>query len=376
MARIVYSLSGEGRGHATRSETVISMLQNKHSVLVYAPPLAHEILKERLAGRPSVTLCRLDGLRFQYRNERLSYPLSIASAIPFLCGLKRRMAVIEREVRDWQATHVLNDFEPLLARVAKRIGLPLLSLDHQHFLSAIDTRLLPHSLAWKVRLLRQSIPLFCPQPDHQIISSYFDFPLRSVACASKKVGVLLRKPIQQARIEDDEHLVVYVRHDFPERLQVSLRQADRPVFVYGLGAKPSCGNLNFMETCTDGFLENLRRCAALVCSSGNQLIGEALYLGKPILAVPESGNFEQEINGHFLPLTGGGVTVRLNKVEPRTVRDFLDQLPFYRQMVGKSQGGNIQVQRILDELIDGTVADSESVGSCGVRSQGVVINAA
>jgi len=363
MARIVYSLSGEGRGHATRTETVISMLQNKHSILVYAPPLAHEILSESLGNRPNVTLRRLDCLRFHYRNQRLSYALSIAKSIPFLCQLKRRVAAIEGEVRDWQATHVLNDFEPLLSRVAKSIRLPLLSLCHQSFLSAIDTKLLPRPLAWKVRLLRQSIPLFCPQPDHRIISSYFDFPLRSVARTSMKVGVLLRKSVQRAHVEDDQHLVAYLRRDIPPRLEKSLGQVNRPVFVYGLGSQPSRRNLHFMATCTDGFLDHLRRCTAIVCSSGNQLIGEALYLRKPILAVPEAGNFEQEINGFFLPSTGGGKTIGLDQVQPQTVDRFLDQLPIPTQIEAKSVSGNSQVERILDELIDGSNADSHDVAA-------------
>lgn len=352
MARIVYSLSGEGRGHATRSETVISMLQKKHSVLVYAPPLAYEMLSESLSDRPNVTLRRLDCLRFHYRKQRLSYTLSIVKSFPFLCNFRTRVATIEQEVRDWQATHVLNDFEPVLARVAKRVGLPLLSLDHQHFLSAIDPVRLPRSLAWKVRLLRQSIPFFCPQPDCQIISSYFDFPVRAVARTSKKVGVLLRRPVLQAHVEHGQHLVAYLRRDIPIQLENSLRQVNRSVFIYGLGDRPSCAKLHFMATCADGFLDHLRRCAALVCSSGNQLIGEALYLGKPILAVPEAGNFEQEINGHFLPLTGGGETVKLRELRPHTICEFLERLPCSGLVASERVSGNVQVQRILDELID------------------------
>lgn len=371
MARIVYSLSGEGRGHATRSETVISMLQSKHSVMVYAPPLAYEILSESLADRPNIILRRLDCLRFQYRNQRLSYSLSIAKSLPFLFNFKTRIATIEREVRDWQATHVLNDFEPVLARVATRVGLPLLSLDHQHFLSAIDPVRLPRSLAWKVRLLRQSIPFFCPQPDCQIISSYFDYPVRAVARTSKKVGVLLRKSVLQAHVEHGQHLVAYLRRDIPMQLENSLRHVNRSVFIYGLGDRPSCANLHFMATCAEGFLDHLRRCAALVCSSGNQLIGEALYLGKPILAVPEAGNFEQEINGHFLPLTGGGETVRLQELRSYTICDFLERLPIRGLVATKGVSGNVQVQQILDELIDGP----ESQGS-GVALRDVDVNAA
>ena len=45
---------------------------------------------------------------------------------------------------------------------------------------------------------------------------------------------------------------------------------------------------------------------AVVSTAGNQLVGEALYLGKPVLVMPERVNFEQAINAHYLEQSGAG----------------------------------------------------------------------
>lgn len=47
----------------------------------------------------------------------------------------------------------------------------------------------------------------------------------------------------------------------------------------------------------EAFLRHLAGCRAYVGSAGFESICEALYLGKPVLAVPTSGHYEQTLNG-------------------------------------------------------------------------------
>ena len=119
-----------------------------------------------------------------------------------------------------------------------------------------------------------------------------------------------------------------------------------------LGERNSEGNVQFHKTSTNGFLEHLRTCAALVCSSGNQLIGEAMHLGKPTLAVPERGNFEQEINGFFLPKTGGGNTVSVRDVGRSTIAQFLDEREKYLDPERMVSHGNATVHDQLEAWIN------------------------
>lgn len=80
----------------------------------------------------------------------------------------------------------------------------------------------------------------------------------------------------------------------------------REVRMYGLGAQPRRGNLVFRDIDEHRFLEDLATCDAMISTAGNQLVGEALYLAKPVLVLPEARNFEQYINAHFLARSGAG----------------------------------------------------------------------
>ena len=99
--------------------------------------------------------------------------------------------------------------------------------------------------------------------------------------------------------------------------------------VYGAGERAPQQNLTFKPVSQDEFLNDLASSAALITTAGNQLVGEALYLRKPVLALPESGNYEQYINAHFLKEQGTGDWVEMEAVSPEVVRDFLQRVPEY-----------------------------------------------
>jgi UDP:flavonoid glycosyltransferase YjiC (YdhE family) len=62
----------------------------------------------------------------------------------------------------------------------------------------------------------------------------------------------------------------------------------------------------------------------VVAAAGNQLIGEALHLGKPLLVLPERAHAEQTMNAHFLAAEGCGAFTPLEAVTTATIRGFLD----------------------------------------------------
>jgi uncharacterized protein (TIGR00661 family) len=72
------------------------------------------------------------------------------------------------------------------------------------------------------------------------------------------------------------------------------------------------------------FVHDLARCACVVSTAGHQLISEACFLGKPMLAIPEPGQYEQYINAFYLEKVGGGRRCDLKALSPRLVQDFAD----------------------------------------------------
>lgn len=55
------------------------------------------------------------------------------------------------------------------------------------------------------------------------------------------------------------------------------------------------------------FLDLMARCEGLITTAGFESVGEAMYLGKPVLAVPVEGHYEQYCNGHDVERLGAGL---------------------------------------------------------------------
>jgi UDP:flavonoid glycosyltransferase YjiC (YdhE family) len=85
-------------------------------------------------------------------------------------------------------------------------------------------------------------------------------------------------------------------------------------------------------------VEDLAQCAAYVGAAGNQSLGELLYFGKPVLALPERNHHEQLINSHFLRHMGVGTFVRLDRFRQSDVRSFMDRQAEFRERLVAYRG--------------------------------------
>jgi uncharacterized protein (TIGR00661 family) len=122
------------------------------------------------------------------------------------------------------------------------------------------------------------------------------------------------------------------------------------VIAYGFGREGQQGNILFKKPSMDNFLEDLAGCKAIIANSGFSLVSEALYLGKPYLAVPVKNQFEQILNAYYLGKTGfGAYWEELNK---ERVESFLFNLPSYcEKLKHYPRPGNSALLEKLDSLI-------------------------
>ena len=178
MGTIFYSVAGEGRGHATRVRTVVEELRHEHRIVLFAPHVAFDFLDECYHDDDGVEVRQIPGLRFCYRNRRVSYANSIWQSIPYLRNLSNLVDSMERMLREEKPVLIITDFEPALPRAARRLGLPFVSFDHQHFLTAFDLSSLPWGLWLKAKSIGSSIDLFYSGQRETIVSSFFSPPLR------------------------------------------------------------------------------------------------------------------------------------------------------------------------------------------------------
>jgi uncharacterized protein (TIGR00661 family) len=179
-----------------------------------------------------------------------------------------------------------------------------------------------------------------------------------------QTGVLLRAEIVAARPVVGEHILVYLRRFARPSILDALRNSGRSVRVYGLGERPQDGNCSFHEVDEKGFLNDLSSCYAVLSNAGNQLVGEAMYLRKPLLALPETGNFEQAVNAHFVRQVGAGDWVPFDRFQPADLQRFLQRVPGMRKQIRSEEVvGNGAVFDAIREEIESVEASPSHIPS-------------
>lgn len=108
-------------------------------------------------------------------------------------------------------------------------------------------------------------------------------------------------------------------------------------------------------------MDDLVRCHAVISNAGNQLIGEAYYLEKPVLALPESGNFEQQVNGYLIDASGGGISRDPDQFDSQDLFEFLKRVSELRENLKHIDAcGNrtaiAAIERFLSEVASGPLS--------------------
>jgi uncharacterized protein (TIGR00661 family) len=139
------------------------------------------------------------------------------------------------------------------------------------------------------------------------------------------VGPLLRREVLDQAPSRGEHLLVYMnsgRHLFSRRIEQALLGLDVPVMVYGTGRSGHRGNLRYRPRGNREFVEALATCRAVICTAGNQLVGEGIHFRKPLLVMPED-SVEQRVNARAVERMGIGMQIRRDRLSVATIRGFL-----------------------------------------------------
>jgi uncharacterized protein (TIGR00661 family) len=164
------------------------------------------------------------------------------------------------------------------------------------------------------------------------------------------VPPILRPEIVRAEATRGDHLIVYSSGE--EELLDTLRSSGMPCRVYGMRGGPEEGvvegNLEFRPRSNEGFVEDLRTARGVVAGGGFSLLSEAVYLGKPALAVPLQGQFEQLLNARYLQREGFGMCAPA--VTPAILAEFLDRLDEFELALARyEQVGNTVALQTIEE---------------------------
>jgi uncharacterized protein (TIGR00661 family) len=334
MRTVFFGVNGEGLGHATRAISVIERLNNcrvhvftfgkayKFFSEIYNPDLLHEI----------------SGIMFQYRGSRVDGFRSIKSGVEyFLRQCEGNIKFICKKALELKPDLFITDFEPSMARAAHRMKGTLLSIDNQHKFSHCYMGDIPFSIKPYCFVVNFFTRWFIPSPDKIIISTFHDDceqPRQSKNLML--VNGLMRKSFEYTPVSDDGTVLVYVRPSVENGIMQSIMLAGChtiPNYRSGLhhtfhvfGGTSSGKVISphiHMHPLSPEFVKRMACCKAIIAPGGNQLISEARFFGKPILVIPEPGQYEQYVNAHYVNKLNIGQSCHLNKLTSYQIHCFL-----------------------------------------------------
>lgn len=333
--QIVLGLAGEGRGHATRALTLIRQIGDAYRFRVLTSHDAFRFLEPLVANLAHVKIEEIPGLKFYYRRGQLDLWRSTCMGLGYLCHLRRRSKRLAEQFRCDPPALVISDFESTVSWAAWFANVPLASVDHQHFLVAYDLSCLPRRLRCWAAAMSVIVRAHHTWQRKTIVSSFFREPLKRGCEGVVQVGPLIRRAILEQTPVVGDYMLSYVRPETAKRMLTTLLALGRPVKVYGLRALPARGQLTFHDLHPDRFVEDLAGASAVVGAAGNQLIGEALFLGKPYFAIPESAHHEQLINAFFVKRMGVGDACEIDRLQVSLLGQFSECLEEYRDTINR-----------------------------------------
>ncbi len=337
--RIAYGVMGYGRGHAMRTMSVLPALMAEHDVTVLAGADAYEVLAPRF---PTV---RIPIIGYQYNTagtQSLGKTISknFSPMSDLLFG-GEGMAQVEQEFRARGIQAVISDSEAWTHRVAQKLDIPRISFDHVGIIAYCKPHFPPDLWAlgmrdaWGYRALMGV-------PERILISSFY--PAEGAYPQVKVIGPMLRDEVLAAQPTPGDYLLAYFNkgeHQYLPHIDRALRLLDAPVIVYGTKHRGVHDNLDFRAPSVDGFVRDLAGCRAVLSTAGNQLIGEAIHFGKPILALPEKA-FEQRLNAHMIERMGVGQAGDLMRLTPSDIDRFLGNDSWFRSNMASHRGNGRQ----------------------------------
>lgn len=347
--RIAYGVHGYGRGHATRALSVLQSLAPRHEVLIFAGGDARETLSESFDVEP--TPC----LDFAYRNGKRSDLATFRRNLPWILDLVRSRGSVQRVTRrmeQFQPDVVISDAEPWTSAAGHALGVPRIGFDHFGILVHCKVAL-PVGDWVRSWLDRNVYSLMMRWPERVLVSSFFRAaPSRSGVSV---VGPLLSERVRALRPTQGRHLLCYFNKGGDQvspRVLGVLNGLGQEVRLYGAGREGVSGNVVFRRPGRGAFLRDLASCRAVVSTAGNQLMGEAMALAKPVLAIPET-TVEQRLNARELVRLGIGESVELGRLSVGRLQSFLSRADDYARAAYRQKvDGRTEAVQLLERWIE------------------------
>ncbi len=343
MARILYGVMGDARGHVNHALVVAREMTN-HEFLFIGGGNVHDLKSQGYSVEDVPVLGTL------YKNNMVDVSATLKNGAQVFLNRSRVVKRVKEIIKSFDPDLILVDYEYFTPIAARGLGHRVISLDHQHVIThclydAPDEQRLSRFLT-RLPVLQ----LFSDSTKYLIVS-FFNLPVKNQEEA-EVVPPLIRREITAYKPVEGAHVLIYQTSPTFHRLFPILEQIQTRFVIYGFGKLPERKNLLFKEFSREGFIEDLASCRYTITNGGHNVVSEALYLNKPVFAFPIKNAYEQFINGYFLKRKGFGSYSMASMPDINSLLQFEAQREdFVEHIRNENFFGNEVIARRLEYLI-------------------------
>ena len=248
MANILYGVNGEGSGHSTRAQEVISHLIAKgHVVHVASFDRGLRNLRE------TFDVTEIYGLRLAYVNNQVRYGRTLTRNLLSVRQRAKSIALLTERVEEWKIQLVITDFEPLTSHVGHHLRLPVISIDNQHCLTNTDVTY-PRKYRSDAAVAKLVTRIMTPRADAYLVTSFFEARVKRPR--TFVFPPILREQVLKSAPVTGEHVLVYVTSPAPALAKLLSSVRSPRLWPTALGVKDRVGTcftenpawINFWKT--------------------------------------------------------------------------------------------------------------------------------
>lgn len=344
MAKILYSINGEGMGHATRSMALIQELRKKHDVMVIAGSSRVYPYVKNIHPKTKM----YEGIRITYKDDEVDDYETLKKYFRWITNESpSSIKKIYKIFKSYKPDILLTDFDGTTSYIANVLDIPVACICNIHSMTHLKYHVPKKYLKTSIKVKIVTKAIF-PKADYHLITTFFYLPAKS-----DNVSVfppVLRKEIYDLKTKSGDYILIYQTADTNKRLIEELKNIKHKFIVYGFDKDKKESNIIFRKFNNTIWLKDLAGCKAVISNGGFSLLSEAVSLHKPVFSMPIKGQFEQILNALFIKKLGYGEMHE--STDSRRVIRFIKNLKRYEKNLKKfKREDNSKILAKIEEII-------------------------
>jgi uncharacterized protein (TIGR00661 family) len=302
--KVLYAIQATGNGHVSRATEIIPILKTKCELDILISGTEADINLNH---------------EIKYRRKGLCYVFGKKGGVDIWETLKKmNIRRFLNEINNFpveQYDLVINDFEPITSWASKKKHIPCIAMSHQF---AVINKKAPKPvfsdpIAWLI--LHHYIPC----------KTGIGFHFKSYA--ENIHTPVIRSEIRHANITNAGHYTVYLpAYDEKKLIRVfsAFKNTRFEIFSKHTNDSFVINNCWVRPVDSKNFRDSFISCEGIITGGGFETPAEAIYMGKKLLAIPMSNQYEQHCNAAAMKELGVTVIKNLGSRYMGTIKKWLD----------------------------------------------------